>query len=152
MPKLYFEDFKTGSVTEYGPRLVTRDDIIAFASEFDPQPFHLDDAVADKSLLGGLAGSGWHACCLMMRIIVDGFIGDSSSMGSPGIDEVRWLRPLRPDTNLIVKVTVLDTRVSKSRPDMGFVKMRCDMLDDARETTMRLVTSLMFGRRGAGNA
>jgi acyl dehydratase len=147
MAKRYFEDFQTGEVIENGPRLVTREEMIAFAAEFDPQPMHLDEAAGSATMLGGLAASGWHTCCLMMRLIVDGFIGDSSSMGAPGVDEVRWLTPLRPGSHIIVRTTVLDTRVSKSKPELGFVKMRCDVIDDKKVTVMALTTSLMFGLR-----
>ncbi len=152
MAKLYFEDFQPGTVKEYGPRLVTREEIVAFAAEFDPQPMHLDETAASATLLGGLGASGWHSCCLLMRMIVDGFILNSTSMGSPGIDEVRWLAPLRPGTTIRVRSTVLDTRASKSRPDMGLVKFKCEVIDDADTVLTDLVTSLMFGRRKSGAA
>ncbi len=98
MSKLHWEDFQPGAVAVYGPRLVTREEIVAFAAEFDPQPMHLDEAAASATMLGGLGASGWHICCLLMRMIADGFMLDSSSMGAPGVDEVRWLKPLRPGT------------------------------------------------------
>ena len=145
--KLYFEDFQPGAVREYGPRLVSREEIIAFAAEFDPQPMHLDEEAARATMLGGLAASGWHTCCMMMRIVADGFILNSSSMGAPGIDEVRWLAPLRPGRQIRVRATVLDTRVSSSRPDMGFVKMLFEVIDDTGVTVMTLNNSLMMGRR-----
>ena len=145
--KLYFEDFQPGAIREYGPRLVSREEIIAFAAEFDPQPMHLDEEAARATMLGGLAASGWHTCCMMMRIVADGFILDSSSMGAPGIDEVRWLAPLRPGRQIRVRATVLDTRVSSSRPDMGFVKMLFEVIDDTGVIVMTLNNSLMMGRR-----
>lgn len=150
--KLHFEDFKAGDVAIYGPRHVTREEIVAFAAEFDPQPMHLDEAAAAGTLLGGLGGSGWHSCSLLMRMIADGFILNSTSMGSPGVEEVRWLRPLRPGTNLRVRMTVLETRTSKSRPDMGLVRMTFDMVDDADTPLTTMVTTLMMGRRNAGAA
>lgn len=149
MAKLYWEDFQPGAVAVYGPRLVTREEIVAFAAEFDPQPMHLDEVAASGTLLGGLGASGWHTCCLMMRIIADGFLLDSSSMGAPGIEEVRWLRPLRPGTRIRVRATVLDTRASKSRPEMGLAKMNFEVIDDAEVLVMTLVTTFMLGRRGA---
>lgn len=149
MPKLHWEDFTTGAVAIYGPRLVTREEIVAFAAEFDPQPMHLDEAAASATLLGGLGASGWHTCCLMMRIIADGFLLDSSSMGAPGIEEVRWLTPLRPGTRIRVRSTVLDTRASKSRPEMGLAKMNFEVLDDADAIVMTLITTFMLGRREA---
>ena len=147
MPKLYWEDFKPGAVMEFGPRLVSREEIVAFATEFDPQPFHLDDAAARASMLGGLAASGWHSCCLMMRMIDDGFILNSSSMGGPGIEEVKWLAPMRPGTRVTVRATVRETRASKSRPEMGFVGFLFEMVDATGTRLMTLTTNLMFGRR-----
>lgn len=150
MPKLYWEDFEAGAVTVYGPRLVTREEIVAFAAEFDPQPMHLDEAAASATLLGGLAASGWHTCCLLMRVICDGFVLDSSSMGAPGVDEVRWLKPLRPGTNIRVRATILETRASNSRPDMGFVKYHFDVLDEADTALTTLRASFMLTRREPG--
>src|SRR3569832_1616112 len=119
MPKLHWEDFNIGDVAVYGPRLVTREEIVAFAAEFDPQPAHLDEAAAAATPHGGLAGSGWHSCALMMRMMADGFLLNSTSMGAPGVAEVRWVKPLRPGTQVRLRTTVLDTRSSKSRPEMG---------------------------------
>jgi acyl dehydratase len=150
MNKLYFEDFAPGAIEHYGPRLVTREEIVAFAAEFDPQPMHLDEEAARHSMLGGLAASGWHTCCLMMRMAVDGFAGNSSSMGAPGVDEVKWLKPLRPGTELTLRRTVLDTRISASRPDRGFVRMLWEALDDNGEVLATLSASMIMGRRGAG--
>ena len=95
MPKLYFEDFSVGDVVEYGDTPVTAEEIKAFAGEFDPQPMHLDDEAAKRSIVGGLCASGWHTCALMMRILFDGFLANSSSMGAPGVEEIRWLVPVR---------------------------------------------------------
>jgi acyl dehydratase len=147
MPKHYWEDFKTGAVAVYGPRLVTREEIVAFAAEFDPQPMHLDEAAASATLLGGLAASGWHITSLLMRLIADGFILDSSSMGAPGIEELRWLRPLRPGTQIRVRVTVLDTRASKSRLEMGLTRFRYEMIDEADAVIVSMTVPTMFGRR-----
>src|SRR4051794_10244229 len=130
-PKLYWEDFSQGSVAEYGPRLVTRDVIVAFAAEFDPQVFHLDEAAARSSTFGGLAASGWHSCALLMRIIADGFVVNSSSMGSPGVDEVKWLAPVRPGDRLSVRATVVETRASRTRPEMGLVNFPFEMFNQA---------------------
>jgi len=149
MPKLYWEDFASGAVAVYGPRLVTREEIVAFASEFDPQPMHLDEMAARDTMLGGLGASGWHMCCLFMRIIADGFILNSSSMGAPGIEEVRWLAPLRPGTQIRVRSTVMETRASKSRPDMGLVKLAYEMIDETGTPLMSLTNTQMFGRRKA---
>jgi acyl dehydratase len=145
--KLNWEDFKQGSVAEYGPRLVTHDEIVAFATEFDPQPMHLDEAAGQASMLGGLSASGWHMCSIMMRIVVDGFLGNSSSMGSPGVDEARWLAPLRPGDRVSVRATVLETRASAKRPHMGFVTFLLEMFNQDGVQLMALTSPLMIARR-----
>jgi len=150
MPKRHSEDFAAGAVAIYGPRLVTREEIVAFAAEFDPQPMHLDEAAGSATLLGGLAASGWHSCCLLMRMIADGFVNRSHSMGAPGVDQVRWLRPLRPGAQVRVRATVLETRVSKSRPELGFVKHLFEMLDERDAVLTTLTSSLMVKRRPGG--
>jgi acyl dehydratase len=139
-------------VSVYGPRLVTREEIVAFAAEFDPQPMHLDEAAASATLLGGLAASGWHSCCLLMRMIADGFVNQTSSMGAPGVEEVRWLRPLRPGTQVRVRTTVLDKRASNSRPEIGFVRCRAEMIDERDEVITALTSPLMIRRREPGAA
>lgn len=150
MSKRHWEDFKPGTVAIYGPRLVTREEIVAFAAEFDPQPMHLDERAAGVTLLGGLAASGWHSCCIVMRMIADGFINESSSMGAPGVDEVRWLKPLRPGTQVRVRTTVLETRTSNSRSEIGFVKCLFELID-AQDTVLTTMTSpLMIRRRESG--
>lgn len=150
--KLHWEDFTPGAVAVYGPRLVTREEIVAFAAEFDPQPMHLDEAAAAGTLLGGLGASGWHSCCLLMRMIADGFILNSTSMGSPGIDEVKWLRPLRPGMSIRLRSTVLETRASGKRPEMGLAKFLFEIIDDNDAVLTNLSTTLMFGRRNPGAA
>jgi acyl dehydratase len=149
MSKLHWEDFQPGAVALYGPRLVTREEIVAFAAEFDPQPMHLDEAAASSTLLGGLGASGWHSCALLMRMICDGFLLNSTSMGSPGVEEVRWLKPLRPGTTIRLRSTVMDSRESKSRADRGMVKFLFEVLDDAGTQLTMLTTTLMFTRREA---
>jgi acyl dehydratase len=143
----YWEDFVVGSVAEYGPRLVTREEIIAFAAEFDPQPMHMDEDFARTTMLGGLAASGWHTCSIGMRMIADGFILDSASMGAPGVDEVRWLRPVRPGDELTLRRTILDSRPLKSRPEWGLVRFCFEMLNQAGEVMMTQENVNFFGRR-----
>jgi len=147
VPQLHWEDFTPGRIFEHGPRRLPRDEMIAFAAEFDPQPMHLDEAAAQQSMLGGLAASGWYACCILMRMIVDAFVGNSASMGAPGVDEVRWLLPIRPDDELTLRATVLETRASKSRIDMGFVRFEFELFNASGERVMILITSLMLARR-----
>lgn len=122
-----FEDFAVGVIVPLGPYPVTREETIAFAAEFDPIPFHLDEAAAEKSMLGGLSASGWHTCAMMMRMMVDAFLGDSTSQGSPGVDFVQWLRPVRPGDTLEGTMTVLEARLSKSRPTLGVAKLRNEL-------------------------
>jgi acyl dehydratase len=149
LPQFYFEDFLPGEVREYGPRQVTREEILAFAAEFDPQPMHLDEDAARGSLLGGLAASGWHTCCLMMRMMADGFLLDTASMGSPGVDEVRWLRPVRPDDRLTLRVSVQEARVSQSRPERGLVNFLFETRNAQGECVMTQTCTIMIGRRAA---
>ena len=147
MSKIYFEDFVVGHVAEYGDMLVTAEEIKEFASQFDPQPMHLDEEAAKKTLVGGLCASGWHSCCMMMKIVADGYLLNSSSMGAPGVEEIRWLAPIRPGDRLRVKATILEKREPKSRPDFGFVRTRFDVINTTGECVMHSTTNLMFGRR-----
>ena len=150
--KLYWEDFTAGRVMECGPRRITREEIIDFAAEFDPQPFHLDETAARASMLGGLCASGWHSCCILMRMMADGFVLNSSSMGAPGVDEVQWLAPIRPGDDLTLRATVLSTRASGSRPELGFVNILLELYDAAGTRMISLKAPLMFGRRTPGGA
>ena len=121
---LSFEDFPPGRFGTFGPRHVTREEILAFAAEFDPQPMHLDEAAASRSMLKGLSASGWHLCSITMRMMFDGFIGRTASLGSPGVNELRWLAPLRPGDDITLDVDVVEARVSKSRPETGIVTFK----------------------------
>ena len=151
MSKLYWEDFTPGSVTEYGPRLVTREEIVAFAAEFDPQPMHLDEAAANASMLKGLSGSGWHLGSIMMRMLFDGFIGRTASLGSPGVNEMRWLAPLRPGDDLTLDVDVTEARVSKSRPETGIVTFKGTVRNAAGVVLCEMESPIIVRRRD-GNA
>jgi len=146
---LTFEDFPVGRFGSFGPRHVSREEIVAFAAEFDPQPMHLDEAAAQKTMLGGLAASGWHLCSLMMRMMCDGFIGRTASMGSPAVSEGRWLAPLRPGDELTLEIDVIETRVSKSRPDMGIVTIKSTARNAAGVVLCELISPLMIGRRAS---
>jgi acyl dehydratase len=152
VPRLHWEDFSSGQVTECGSRLITRAEIVAFAAEYDPQPMHLDEAAARATLFGGLVASGWHSCCVLMRMLSDSLIADTSFMGAPGVEEVRWLAPIRPGDRIKARATVLETRASRSRPDMGFVKFRFELINAADQAVMTLTVSPMFGRRAANAA
>ena len=148
MSLAHWEDFVAGSVAHYGPRLITREEIVAFAAQFDPQPMHLDEEAARATMLGGLAASGWHTCCIQMRMIADGFVNSSMSMGAPGVEAVKWLKPVRPGDSLTVRATVLETRASNSRPGMGFAKMLFETLNQSGECVMTLISTTMLARRG----
>jgi acyl dehydratase len=151
VPKFYFEDFSPGWVAEFGPRLVTREEMLGFAAQFDPQPMHLDEEAARHTMLGGLGASGWHTCCIMMKMIADGVLLDSASMGSPGIDEVRWLKPVRPGDSLTVRGSIVFTRASQSKPDRGFVNFLWEVFNDRGEKAMTLTCPQMLLRRNAGS-
>jgi len=149
---LHWEDFEPGAVSVYGPYLVTREEIIEFASQFDPQPMHVDEEAARDSMLNGLGASGFHTCSILMRLVTDGFVNKCASQGAPGVDEVKWRAPVRPGDELRVSATITETRVSNSRPDMGFVKFRFEMLNAQDTCVMTLISSLMVGRRPPGAA
>jgi acyl dehydratase len=148
VPRLHWEDFSPGQVTDCGSRLVTRAEIVAFAAEYDPQPMHLDEQAASATSLGGLVASGWHSCCILMRMLTDSFLAEATFMGAPGVEEVKWLAPLRPGERIKARATVLETRASRSRPDLGFVKFRFELFDASNKPLMILIVSPMFGRRG----
>jgi acyl dehydratase len=147
MARLHYEDFAEGSVQKFGPRSITRDEIVAYAREFDSQPMHLDEEAAKKSLLGGLSASGWHTCCFMFRMMYDYLLKDSASLGSPGIEETKWLRPVRPDVPLTLRLEILDKRISKSRPEMGLVRMRAQLLDPSGAPVIDQTSTLLVGVR-----
>ena len=144
-----FEDFKVGDIAEFGPLAVTAADIKSFAAQFDPQPMHLDEAAAQNTIVGGLFASGLHTVCMHMRLFADGVLRDSTSMGSPGVEEVRYLAPVRPGDRLILRVEVLGMRPSKSRPEMGLVNFRSHMVNTDGKPVMEMTATLIFGRRAA---
>lgn len=145
----YFEDFTPGDVIELGSRSVSRDEIVAFARQFDPQPFHTDEEAAKRSIYGGLLASGWHTAALSMRILYDGLLHDLASMGSPGVDELRWLKPVRPGDTLSARMTVLETAPSRSKPDRGVVRSLSEIRNQHGEVVMTLRGLSLLGRRPA---
>jgi acyl dehydratase len=145
---LFFEDFKIGATREAGSRTVTREEILEFARKFDPQPFHVDEEAAKRSQFSGLIASGWHTAALCHGILVEAFLGeDSGSMGSPGVDELRWLKPVRPGDTLTVRIEVLEVRSSRSKPG-GLVKLRYGMRNQNGEEVMTMIANGFFRRRG----
>ena len=149
MTTLTFEDFPIGRFGSFGPHHVSREDILAFASEFDPQPMHLDEEAARQSMLKGLSGSGWHLCSLMMRMMCDGFITRTASLGSPGVNEVRWLAPMRPGDDLTLDVDVVEARVSKSRPETGIVTFKNTARNAAGQALCEMTSPIIVGRRAS---
>jgi acyl dehydratase len=150
LAKFYYEDFTPGKTIEYGPRLITREEIIAFAAQYDPQPMHLDEEAGRNSLLGGLGASGWHSCGIMMRMICDAFLLDAASLGAGSVDEVQWLRPIRPGDRLTLRCIVLETRTSRSRPELGIVHTRHELYNAHGEHVMTMVAPQMLRRRNPG--
>ena len=149
MPRWYFEDFTVGFTrTAQGPT-VTAEEIKAFATEFDPQPFHLDEEAAKTSLFGALCASGWHTASLCMRMLCDAYLSESASLGSPGIDELRWVKPVFAGDTLSAKMTVLDARPSRSRPTIGSVRSRWEVYNQNNELVMHMTGWGLFARRGA---
>jgi acyl dehydratase len=134
----YFEDYVPGAVFEYGEIPVAKDEIVEFARRFDPQYTHVDPERALQGPFGGLIASGWHTAAMMMRLIVDNFLPKSASLGSPGIDELRWLRPVRPGDVLSVRLSILEAARSRSKPDRGVVRTLCEVLNQNREVVMSL--------------
>jgi acyl dehydratase len=136
---LFFEDYAPGLAGEFGSVTVTEDEIVAFARRYDPQPFHIDRAAAEHSPYGGLIASGWHSTALMMRLLADNWLSVESSLGSPGIDELRWLRPVRPGDTLRIRVTVVAARRSRSKPDRGLVRSRIEVVNQHAQVVMTLI-------------
>lgn len=149
---LTFEDFQPGHFGTFGPRHVTREEIIAFAAEFDPQPMHLDEEAAKHSMLQGLAASGWHLCSIMMRMLYDGFLHRAASLGAPGIDELKWVAPLRPGDDITLDIHVLEARVSSNRPELGIVTFRATIRNAAGHTLLDAKWPAMFRLRDASAA
>jgi len=144
---LYFEDYVPGSVHEFGPAVVDEAEIVEFASRYDPQPIHTDPQWARSGPFGGLIASGWHTAAIMMRLLVDQYLPPAASLGSPGIDELRWLRPVRPGDELRVRVTVIEARPSRSKPDRGLLLSRIEVLEAGGSAVMTLTALNMIRRR-----
>lgn len=146
----YWDDIKQGEVVELGSRTLDKERMVAFAREFDPQPFHTDEKAAEASIWGGLIASGWLTGSVLMRIFYDGFLKDTASMGSPGIDELRWIKPVRPGDTLTVRLTVLETAASRSKPDRGIVRSLMEVLNQHGEIVMTTKGVNFFRRRPGG--
>jgi acyl dehydratase len=145
----YFENYVPGAVYEYGRIPVTEAEIIDFARRFDPQNIHVDRERAVRGPFGGLIASGWHTAAMMMRLIVDNFLPKNASLGSPGIDELRWLRPVRPGDVLSVRLSILEATRSRSKPDRGVVRTLCEVLNDDQQVVMSLKAMNIIACRSA---
>jgi acyl dehydratase len=139
----YFEDYVPGLTVDCGSFTMSEADIIAFAKEYDPQPFHVDPVAAKDGPFGGLIASGWHTTSMMMRQLVDHHVSPESSLGAAGVDEIRWPKPVRPGDTLHVRATILEARRSSSKPDRGIVKTLAELINQDGDLVMK-VTAINF--------
>ena len=144
---LWWEDFKVGDSAELGRHRFTEEEIVDFARRWDPQPFHVDREAAAQGAFGGLIASGWHTCAVAMRLMCEAYINRTVSLGSPGVDSIRWLKPVRPGDTLVYRRTVLESRASATRPGVGLVKQRWEAVNQAGELVLTMEGWGMFGRR-----
>ncbi len=145
--KYYWEDFAAGQVRDMGTITPSREDIIAFASQFDPQPFHLDDEAARASVFGGLCASGWHTCAMAMRLMVTNFLHETASLGSPGLESLKWLKPVFPGDTLRLQHTIVATKPMGKRQDVGLVHTLWEMFNQNGEKVLHMDGWGMFRRR-----
>lgn len=143
----YFEDYTSGEVYEFGTISVSEAGIIEFAKQFDPQYFHIDAEKAKASRFGGIVASGWHTVGLAMRLYVDHFVSHAASLASPGVDEIRWPNPVRPGDTLRIRVTILEARPSRSKPDRGVVRARIEAFNQKDEPVLSMIGMSIIGRR-----
>jgi acyl dehydratase len=149
MTKRYLEDFAVGQVFKTGRKRVDKDEIFAFAREFDPQPYHLDEKAAQQSVFGGLAASGWHTAAMTMRLMVDGEFKPAGGILGVGFDELSWPRAVRPGDDLYVRSEILEVRPSKSRPDRGMIRVRNTTLNQNDEVVQVFTANLLVPRRAS---
>jgi acyl dehydratase len=143
----FFEDIKAGQAYEFGTITVSEKDIIDFARQFDPQDFHLDRAKAANSLFGGIVASGWHTTSVVMRLYVDHYLSHVANLGSPGVEDIRWPNPLRPDDTLRIRVTILEARPSRSKPDRGIVRVHVEAINQTDKLVLSMIGVSLVGRR-----
>ena len=149
---IYWEDLVVGSVRQLGTVTPTREEIVDFAGKFDPQPFHLTDEGGKASLFGGLCASGWHTCSMAMGLMVRNFLSNSSSLGSPGLDNIRWFKPVHPGDTLRLEHEIMERRASQSKPDVGLVYTVWRMYNQHEVLVMRMEGTSMFRRRHPGTS
>ncbi|MEW5912594.1 MAG: MaoC family dehydratase [Thermodesulfobacteriota bacterium] len=146
----YLEDYVEGAVHEFGPLSVSADEIIQFGRKYDPQSFHIDPEAAKASIYGGLIASGWHTSALFMRLFVDHYLPGPASLGSPGVDGLRWLKPVRPGDCLRLRVTVRKVKPSQSKPDRGVLFSFCEVLNQMDEVVLTMTAINLVRYRGQG--
>lgn len=146
----YFEDLTVGEERAFGTYEVTRDEIVEFAEQYDPQPMHVDEAAAAESMFGEIVASGWHVAAMCMRLLVENVLAESEAMGSPGVDELRWHEPVRPGDELTVETEILEKRPSESRPDRGTVSVDVRMHNGDGTLVMSMEAIVFWARREAG--
>ena len=144
----YLEDFVEGAVHELGPITITEDEIMRFGKQFDPQLFHTDPVAARDTVYGGLIASGWHTCGLFMRLFVEHYLPGPASLGSPGVDELRWLKPVRPGDELTLRITVHKVKPSRSKPDRGVLFSFCEMVNQDRDVVATMMAMNLIRYRG----
>ena len=152
MEARWFEDYVVGSTSEHGSIRVDETELVDFGRRFDPQPFHVDREAAATGPYGGLVASAWHTCALMMRLLAEQYLSPASSLGSPGVDELRWILPVRPDDELALRVTVEEARLSRSKPDRGLVRTRVELVNGAGAVVLRLLAMNLIRTRPADTA
>ncbi|SDD27584.1 MaoC family dehydratase [Natrinema hispanicum] len=147
----YYEDIEIGDTEEFGEYHVTKDEILSFAEQYDPQPFHTDEAAAEDSAFGQLVASGWHTASICMRLLVDGPIQDRASMGARGVDELRWHQPVTPGDTLSIRTEVLEKRVSESDRTRGYVDTKLEGITQDGDVVISWIGLEMVARRNAGD-
>lgn len=152
MFKYYFEDFRPGWTFEQGERTLSVEDIVGFAREWDPQRYHTDEAEARRSPYGGLIASGWQTACVAMRLMCDGYLNASACVGSPGIEEIVFHKPVRPGDTLRFRSTATEARPSKTKPNRGTVVFNWEVLNQRDEVVLSMIGTQLFLRRGAGES
>jgi acyl dehydratase len=145
--KVWWEDVEVGQVIDLGSLSPTSEEIVTFATQFDPQPFHLSEEGGKASVFGGLCASGWHTCSLAMRLMVTNFLNQSSSLGSPGLENIRWLKPVFPGDTLSLRQTVLEKRPMSKRPDVGLLRTQWEMFNQHGDQVLHMEGYGMFRRR-----
>jgi acyl dehydratase len=150
MPEIYLDDLQPGQTFALGRRRIERDEIVAFARAWDPQPFHLDEDAARASIYGQLIASGWHTACVFMRMFADGLLNRAAALGSPGIDELRWRKPVHAGDSLEAAAEILEVTPSRSRPDRGAARIRCVVRNEHGDEVLTMIATVMFLRRPQG--